>query len=104
MLEEADADSLLRKALKDAQQVSAPDGALLDSWQDASGSGHPESISVRDLILLWGVRRRWAGANARIESMLAERDLRTEPDFSAVGLDDIVSLVSTKTLSTKAAA
>lgn len=104
VVEEADSDSLFRTASKDAQQASAPDGVLLDSWQDASDSGHPESISVRDLILLWGVRRRWAGASARIESLLAERDLRTEPDFSAVGLDVIVSLVSTKTLSTKAAA
>jgi superfamily II DNA or RNA helicase/CBS domain-containing protein len=52
----------------------------------------PRTMTVRDLIALWGARGRDSGVISAIEADLANYGLLTEPDFRTVTLEDEVAL------------
>jgi superfamily II DNA or RNA helicase len=52
----------------------------------------PRTMTVRDLIALWGARGRDSSLIGAIEADLANHGLLTDPDFRAVTLEDEVTL------------
>ncbi|MFF7728242.1 CBS domain-containing protein [Streptomyces sp. NPDC008001] len=76
--------------------VSAEDSAarharLKDARRQADADA-PVTVTVRDLLGWWGASRRGYLVTERVAAELANHGLSTVPDFTAVGIDDRVTL------------
>ena len=87
-----EAASALNKAAEEAYESKEPSAADFTEWREAAAGNHPVSMTVRELLRLWGVGRRWSSVNDRIATALASHGLRTEPDFESGGLDQAVQI------------
>lgn len=56
--------------------------------------GHEEKHTLRDLLGWFDQQRRGSVVNRRIKSALADQELRTEPDFKSVYIDDELEFIS----------
>lgn len=88
-----EADASLRKAADEAYESKEPSKADFKEWREAAADNDPASMTVRELLGLWGVGRRWSSVNDRITTALENHGLRTEPDFESGGLDQPVEIV-----------
>jgi superfamily II DNA or RNA helicase len=66
--------------------------AVLKEVRRSIEKSEPRTMTVRDLIALWGARGRDSSLIAAIEADLANHGLVTDPDFRAVTLEDEVAL------------
>ncbi|GAA0908516.1 restriction system modified-DNA reader domain-containing protein [Virgisporangium aurantiacum] len=57
-------------------------------------AGQPKSLTVRDMLRLWGADDRDREVTTQIDADLANHGLTTEPDFRAVSLDRVVRMVT----------
>jgi len=71
---------------------SAARHAWLKDARKKAEANTPITLSVRDLLGWWGVSRRGYLVSGRIAAELTNHGLTAVPDFSAVGLDDRITL------------
>ncbi|MGW1059080.1 restriction system modified-DNA reader domain-containing protein [Micromonospora rubida] len=67
--------------------------ALLDEIRQAAEANDPRSMTVRQLLGLWGVEDRDGDSGNQIITDLANYGLTTVPDFNAVDLDQAVRVI-----------
>ncbi|GAB3971619.1 CBS domain-containing protein [Plantactinospora veratri] len=67
---------------------------MLNEASRRAGMGDPVSLTVRELIRLWGFEERDRDTSQQIDADLANHGLATAPDFRAVNLDRTVTLVT----------
>ena len=91
-MDPADASSALLVAVPGAYEGKEPTADIVQHWMDTAARGEPVSMSARELIEHWGVRRRWPSVVERIEDLLRASGLRSVPSFAAGGLDEVISL------------
>jgi restriction system protein len=60
----------------------------------ASPTGEPLRISVRELLDVWGAKRRSASTATQIEQELADLGLTTRPSFTDGGIDEKVAIIA----------
>ncbi|WP_369189917.1 CBS domain-containing protein [Streptomyces sp. R08] len=85
-------------AAQSSSDSTAADGsAARHAWlRDArkkADAGTPITLSVRDLLSWWGASRRGYQISWQIFDELANHGLTDVPNFSAVGLDDRITLI-----------
>ncbi|MEV0453921.1 CBS domain-containing protein [Catellatospora methionotrophica] len=68
--------------------------ALLNDARSAADSGEPRTLTVQEMLKLWGAEDRDRSTSMQIESDLANHGLTTVPDFRAVSLDHVVRIVA----------
>jgi CBS domain-containing protein len=73
-----------------------PRHQFLKHAREAAERGNPETITVRDLVRLWGVQTRDSRVSLRIAADLENHGLTTEPNFLSVTLDDEVVLAAVR--------
>ncbi|MET4922069.1 hypothetical protein P3L51_06830 [Streptomyces sp. PSRA5] len=94
---------VLRQKLLDTVAEQPPSGGLVSEGSAArhtwlkvarkqADAGTPITLTVRDLLDMWGLSRRGYLATAQVSAELANHGLSSVPDFAAVGLDDRVAL------------
>ncbi|NYH88222.1 putative transcriptional regulator [Actinopolymorpha rutila] len=66
----------------------------LNDARKKAEAGTPEKLTVRDLLKFWHLEDRDRAGSAQIAADLANHSLTTVPDFRAVNLDRVVSLVT----------
>ena len=66
----------------------------LQSIADEAHEGHVPKHDLKELLAVFGQARRSAPVNRRIENALASVNLRTEPNFRAVSLEDTLKFYS----------
>ena len=77
---------------------------MLNEFQKKAEVGEPETLTVRQLLALWGFEDRDRAATIQIDADLANHGLATAPDFRAVSLDRTVRMVLTSQVESVAAA
>ena len=92
-----DAKLLIDAAVAEAYEVQEPTAESLSNFRQKAQQGEPVSMSVRDLIGLWGAGRRRAAVIERISAALGAKGLVTDPDFTSGSLDSEVALVVAST-------
>lgn len=70
-----------------------PPASLEDLKKDVEQNG-PRQLSPRDLIGLWGYQRRTSICIYTVDAWLAEAGLVVEPHFTAVQLDDLITVAN----------
>jgi restriction system protein len=71
----------------------APDATRADLWEAVETAAAPVTLTVRDLLVMWGYRRRTATALVTVQSELAEHGVTTRPPFTTARMDAVVELV-----------
>lgn len=66
----------------------------LEEARQKAESGAPITLTVRELIGLWGMEERDRSASAQIDADLANHGLTTQPDYRAVGLDRVLRMIT----------
>ncbi|WP_275293908.1 CBS domain-containing protein [Amycolatopsis sp. La24] len=59
----------------------------------AQDSGDAVTLTVRELLGIWGYSRRWPSVVEQVRSELAQRGLSTKPPFSAGSINSRISIV-----------
>ncbi len=70
-----------------------PDATRADLWEAVETGTAPVKLTVRDLLSLWGYRRRTATSLVTVQSELAEHGVTTKPPFTTARMDAVVELV-----------
>ncbi|WIX99411.1 CBS domain-containing protein [Amycolatopsis mongoliensis] len=70
-----------------------PDATRADLWEAVESGAVPVQLTVRNLLSLWGYRRRTATSQVTVHSELAEHGVTTRPPFTTVRMDTAVELV-----------
>ncbi|TWG07861.1 hypothetical protein FHU35_11480 [Saccharopolyspora dendranthemae] len=86
----------LRQELLEGTAADAKHKSIHQRLREArehADHGEPERVSVRELLLLWGIGQR-GDQVGQIEADLANHGLTTSPSFRAVTLDTVVSLIT----------
>lgn len=96
-LPDDEATAQIEMAVAVGYREKAPDGQKLQEFRDRARDGDPVTLTVRELISLWGVNRRRSGAVERVINTLEASGLRTDPDFAVGSLDAVVALVALTT-------
>lgn len=68
--------------------------AELSEARRRAETGRPKSLTVKDMLRLWGADDRDRDVTAQIDADLANHGLTTEPDFRAVSLDRVVRMIT----------
>jgi predicted transcriptional regulator len=79
---------------EDQPESPLPRHEFLKQARQEAERGHPEMITVRDLVRHWGARTRDSRIYRRIEADLDNYGLTTDPHFLSVTLDDDVVLAA----------
>lgn len=69
---------------------------LLQEAANEAHNGHPQTLTLRELLGMFGQGRRSAPVNQKIQRALSDQNLRTEPHFRTAGIDDELTLISLK--------
>lgn len=93
-MEDEEAAARIRELLSRAYETVEPDSATLAEFKARAERNDPATLTVRDLISLWGASRRRSAVIDRVRSLLDEHGLMTDPDFTLGGLDTMVRIVS----------
>lgn len=67
--------------------------AALEQARLKADEQEPETLTVRELVRMWGQEDRDRATSAQIDADLANHGLTTVPDFRAVSLDGIVRII-----------
>lgn len=67
---------------------------FLNSAREAAAAGHPTSVTVRQLLEIWGSKRRGTRIATAVQRDLSAVGLATEPSFMKVSLDASVEVVA----------
>jgi restriction system protein len=70
-----------------------PDATRADLWEAVEIGAPPVKLTVRDLLSMWGYRRRTATSLVTVQSELAEHGLSAKPPFTTARMDSVVELV-----------
>ncbi|HEX5115234.1 MAG TPA: CBS domain-containing protein, partial [Pseudonocardiaceae bacterium] len=68
--------------------------AALEEARQRAELDEPESLTVRELIKMWGLEDRDRTASAQIDADLANHGLTTQPDYRAVSLDRTIRMIT----------
>ena len=92
-LPEHEAWNRIGKEIDEAYRPIRPTRERLVQFREAAAKGDPEEMTVRELLRLWGARRRYRATVERIRRDLEAAGLVTEPDFTTEQLDAAIRIV-----------
>jgi len=91
---DAEARAEIDAAVSVAYETVEPSESMLTEFRESAEKGSPASMTVRELIALWGVSRRRVGVVEKVTATLNRAGLVAVPNFTVGGLDTSIFLVS----------
>ncbi|WP_410565258.1 CBS domain-containing protein [Amycolatopsis sp. cmx-4-61] len=70
-----------------------PDATRADLWEAVEAGTAPVKLTVRNLLSLWGYRRRTATSLEAVQTELAEHGISTTPALTTARMDAVVELL-----------